>query len=112
MALANIHMYWRGILNATRLTTNTGLPGIIGMVEHQYKQEEQQNPLKRDIDFSDRFQCIPGRIGCILLRADDGGPWSHQECTMHINCLELLLAMLTIGLRELCGNNLGNFVAT
>ena len=70
--------------------TNTRLVGRAGMVEHQHVQVEQQSLLEEGHRSSDRFQCIPGGMGCLLLRTEDRGPWSHQECRMHINRLKLL----------------------
>ena len=74
--------------------TDTRLPGRTGVVEHQHEQVEQQNSPEARHRFSDRLRCIPGGMGCSLLRPENRGPWSCQECMMHINCLELLAATL------------------
>ena len=74
--------------------TDTRLPGRTGVVEHQHEQVERQNSPKARHRLSDRLRCIPGGMGCSLLRPENRGPWSCQEHMMHINCLELLAATL------------------
>ena len=44
----------------------------------------------------DRLRCIPEGMGACCSKQRTGGPWSQQECSMHINCLELLAATLAV----------------
>ena len=54
--------------------TDTRLPGRVGMVEHQHEQVEWQNSLEARYRLSDRLRCIPGGMGCLLLRPENRGP--------------------------------------
>jgi hypothetical protein len=52
--------------------------------------------LKRDLDLVIDSDASLIGWGATCQGQRTGGPWSHQESQMHINCLELLAATLAI----------------
>ena len=52
-----------------------------------------------------RLRCLEPGLGCILSTRKNGGPWSSQERTTHIYCLELITA--TLALKTFANNKTG-----
>ena len=74
--------------------SHTRVLGGAGVVGQQHVQVEQQVTNQREIDLViDSDASLEGWGACCSMQRT-GGPWSQQECLMHINCLELLAATL------------------
>ena len=80
-------------LNHPVIPPGTGRSTVVGGPLIQVEQEESDNST---IIYDNNVRCLSTRVGGLCNGICTGGPWSLDEQSLHINCLELLAATLTI----------------
>ena len=66
---------------------------MVGTTPHELEWEEPNLPANHN---DNNFRCFSPGMGAVCNGERTRGSWSHQEQSLHINCLELLAATLEI----------------
>ena len=80
-------------VNSQTISSGSGGLAVVDTTSNILEWKEPNLPSLQD---DDRLRCLSSGWGATCKGISTRGPWSPQEQTLHINCLELLAATLAV----------------